>query len=328
MRHFLIEGVDVAKFTLDICFKPAGTFMQISNDAEGFKQWLSKLQELAGQEAVLVIMEHTGLYSNRFERFLQSHSIAYCKIAALQIKRSLGVTRGKNDKIDARRIAEYGWLRKEILKPDDPLQQKIQTLRSLLSLRSKLVGDRSAYITRLKEAAHCGVYTAASFEGKLQEKMIKELTTAIRKADDQIKLFIKSDESLSQTSVLLQSIKGVGWVIATYMICSTENFKKFPNARKFNCYAGIAPFKYESGTSIKGRSRVSHLANKEIKTLLNLAAFTALRFDEEMKNYYKRRVSEGKRKMSCVNIIRAKIVARMFAVIKRQTPYQPLLTAA
>jgi len=102
----------------------------------------------------------------------------------------------------------------------------------------------------------------------------------------------------------------------------TNNFKRFSNARQFNCYSGLAPFKHQSGTSINGRAHVSHLANKEAKTLLNLGASVAIRFNPEMKEYYQKRVAEGKRKMSCLNIIRSKIVARMFAVVKRQTPYQ------
>jgi transposase len=100
------------------------------------------------------------------------------------------------------------------------------------------------------------------------------------------------------------------------------------NARKFNCYAGIAPFKVESGSSISLRARISHLANKEIKCLLNLGAASAARFDPELKEYYQRRISEGKRKMSCLNIIRSKLVSRMFAVVARQSPYQQRLTAA
>ena len=73
---------------------------------------------------------------------------------------------------------------------------------------------------------------------------------------------------------------------------------------------------------------MSHLANKEIKTVLNLAAFCAIRFNQELKLYYEKRVSEGMKKMSCINIIRAKIVGRIFAVVKRQTPYDAQALAA
>lgn len=325
MQQTLIVGVDVSKSTFDICFMPSQTSMQITNNTGGFKQWLSALYKIMeSTDKILVIMEHTGQYSYRFEKFLQSYQIGYCKVAALQVKRSLGVTRGKNDKIDARRIAEYGWLRKEILIAEDALQPQLEELQSLLSYRAKLVRDRGGYISRRKEMIASGSCTASSFEGRHQQQVIDRFTTDILKVETRIKGLIQSDDKLQKTSNLLQSIKGVGWVIAAYMISCTKNFKKFANARKFNCYAGLAPFTHESGTSIHGRSRVSHLANKEAKRLLNLAAFSAIRHNAELKSYYQRRVAEGKRKMSCLNIIRSKIVGRMFAVIKRQSPYLQL----
>ncbi|RZJ83739.1 MAG: IS110 family transposase [Chryseobacterium sp.] len=162
----------------------------------------------------------------------------------------------------------------------------------------------------------------------MQKRIVKGLDTEIEKLEAEIMRLIKSNQELNNTLSLLLSMKGIGLVVACQMICTTKNFKRFANARKFNCYAGLAPFKNESGTSIRGKARVSHLANKEIKTLLNMAAFCALRYDPELKAYYERRVSEGSSKMKCVNIIRAKLVARMFAIIKRQTPYQVLQSAA
>jgi transposase len=324
MHDFLIVGVDVSKASLDICFKPVETFIRIENNTEGFKKWKKELKPYCSvQTRVLVVLEHTGRYSLMFEAFMRSSKIAFCKVPALQIKRSLGVMRGKNDKIDAGRIAEYGWLRRDILVPDPEVDQKIADLKSLLSLRSKVVRDRSGYINRVKETLSTGG-SQSDFEVKFQKQVINVLTSKIAVIESKIKELIKSNPELLKTCELLQGIKGVGWIVAAYMITSTANFKKFGNARKFNCYAGLAPFKYESGTSIRGRSRVSHLASKEIKCLLNLAASCAIQYDPEMKLYYQKRVSEGKRKMSCLNIIRSKIVARMFAIVKRQTPYLPV----
>ena len=329
MKEFLIVGVDISKSTLDICFKPMDVSLNIPNDVKGFKQWSTKLKKIVHPNAsVLVIMEHTGQYSYRFETFLKQTGIAYCKIAALQIKRSLGMVRGKTDKVDAKRIAEYGWLRRDILIADQPLNETTRRLRSLLGLRTKLVKDRSGYISRFKEMRASGSCTASSFEAKLQQQVIDTLTRAIGKVETEIKSLVNANEPIRKTCELLRSIKGIGWIIAAYMIGCTENFLKFSNARKFNCYAGLAPFKYESGSSIRGRSRISHLANKDAKTLLNLGASCAIRCDRELKKYYQKRVAEGKRKMSCLNIIRSKLVARMFAVVKRQTPYQPLPVAA
>jgi transposase len=327
MQENLIVGVDVAKATLDIFLKPDQTYLQVENTVAGFKKWCRQLRGLSEGKTVLVVMEHTGRYSHRFEKYLQSQGIGYCKIPALQIKRSLGVTRGKNDKIDAERIAEYGWLRRDILQAQDAVEGPILQLRSLLSYRSKLVRDRSGYVTRLKEMMATGTCAASDFESKSQQQIIQHFSGQIKKVEKEIRLLISSNEAICKTDALLQSIKGVGWIVSAYMISCTHNFTKFANARKFNCYAGLAPFKHESGTSIRGRSRVSHLANKEAKTILSLAAFNAIRYNPELKQYYQQRVAQGKRKMSSVNIVRAKLVSRMFAIVKRQTPYQLHLAA-
>lgn len=320
-----IVGIDVSKFTLDVCIKPVGAMLQITNDSKGFRQLKSSIGSL---DHVLVVMEHTGYYSLQLERFLHNQGIAFCKVPALQIKRSLGVTRGKTDAIDAVRIAEYGWLRKEQLTATELATETLLQLRSLLGLRSKLVKDRAGYISRSREMKTLGVCQASDSIDRSHKKTIKFLTSEINNMEADILKLIRTDHSLRQSFELLQSIKGVGKIIAASMIAFTENFKRFSEARKFNCYAGLAPFKYESGISIRSRSRVSPLANKELKTLLNLGAFCAIRHNAELRQYYELRVANGKRKMDCINIIRSKIVARMFAVIKRQSPYQELPIAA
>jgi transposase len=104
----------------------------------------------------------------------------------------------------------------------------------------------------------------------------------------------------------------------------TDCFTGFTDSRKFACYAGIAPFEKQSGTSLKTKARVSHYANKKIKSLLNLSASSAILAVPELKAYNQRRVESGKSKMSTLNIVRNKIVHRIFAVVKRGTPYVSL----
>ena len=120
---------------------------------------------------------------------------------------------------------------------------------------------------------------------------------------------------------LLQSIKGVGKVVTLAVIIKTHNFTRFDNARKFACFCGTAPFEHSSGTSIKKKSRVSHLADKQMKSLLDLSAKSAIQYDKELREYYLKRTEAGKSKMSTINVVRNKILYRMFAVIKRQTPF-------
>jgi transposase len=97
----------------------------------------------------------------------------------------------------------------------------------------------------------------------------------------------------------------------------------FKNARALACYCGIAPFESSSGNS-NGTPKVNHLANKRIKTMLNMAAVAAIRIKGEHKEYYNRRVKNGKSKMSTLNIIRNKLLYRVFAVVNRGTPYVDL----
>ncbi|MFI5132002.1 MAG: transposase [Chitinophagales bacterium] len=104
-------------------------------------------------------------------------------------------------------------------------------------------------------------------------------------------------------------------------LIKTKNFTRFTNGKKFSCYCGSAPFEHSSGTSIKKRTRISHLADKSMKTLLTQAAKTAIQHDKELKQYYQRRTDMGKSKRSTMNVVRNKLIHRMFAVIKRQTPY-------
>ena len=328
MQQSLIVGVDVSKLTLDIHIKPSGYWMQIPNQPKGFRLLLKELKrQMAAEMRVLVVMEHTGKYSWRLETFLRSRSIDYCKVPALEIKRSQGMTRGKNDKVDAERIAVYGWLRRDELKADQALAEGVRELQDLLRLRSKLVRQRSGYLCRLKEMKISGE-DIRGFAGNMQRKLINMLTEHICNVEKQIRDVIGANSGIQKTCELLRSIKGVGLIVAASMISCTNNFSRFENARKFNCYAGLAPFDHQSGRSIRGKSRVSPLANKHVKTLLTLAASTAIQHDMELKNYYKKRVAEGKTKMNSLNVVRTKLVARMFAVIKRQSPYQAIVQAA
>jgi transposase len=107
------------------------------------------------------------------------------------------------------------------------------------------------------------------------------------------------------------------------MIVETNAFRDFDDARKFCCHAGVAPFTYESGSSVRSRSRVSHRADKSIQSLLHRTALSvATRRKGELSDYYLRKVAEGKNTMPVINAVRAKLVLRMFAVIKNDAFYE------
>ena len=329
MNNYLIVGVDISKATLDVCIKPVGLQFTMENNNKGFRIFSKKLQpHVQPGDEVLVVMEHTGYYSFRFEQFLRKRQIGYCKVAALEIIRSSGIKRQKSDKADAQQIAEYGWRRKGELQGDEQLCETLAQLRPLLSFRFQLVKHRQGYKCSLKELKATGAIESTCYLAKSYQHMIRTLSAQIREVEEQIKACIQASGDLLKNYELLLSIKGIGPVTAAYVLLRTENFRRFKEARQFYCYAGLAPFKHQSGTSIKGRDRISNLANKKCKELLSQAANAAVRHDPQLKHYYQQRLKKGKTKRNALNIVRAKLVARMFAVIHRQTPYQLLPAAA
>jgi transposase len=325
-----IMGMDVSKKTLD-CHLFAGqkSLAPVSNDLKGFKtikRWLTK--ELRKKtEGLLVVMEYTGIYTYGVERFFEQQQIRYVKRPALDIKRSLGMVRGKTDKADARFISKYGWMRKDELMPMTPLNDVQLELQQLMNHRDKLVADRSSYQCKLKELRS---QMGCKVNGKMaasMEYVMDVLTQEIKEAEKEIKMLLQSEESLQTNYDLMCSITGIGFSTAVHFLIATENFTRFKEVRKLICYCGVAPFEHSSGTSIRGKVRVSQLANKKLKALLTTAAFSAIQHDPELKAKYEQKIKEGKAKMCVINIIRAKLIERIFAVIKRQSPYQLRLAA-
>ena len=319
-------GIDVSKKTIDVSLHLTSTVHKFDNSVKGFRvlmKWVKKQSGL-NIDQVLICFEHTGLYSLPLAVFLTEQKVVFCIEPALQIKRSLGLVRGKNDIVGAKRIAEYAYLRREQLKPFELPSINVLKLQKLLSLRERMVKQRSGYRGSMKE--YKSFLKQKDYESlfSTHKKMIHYLGKQIDAIEKEIKALIDSDQKMKVLYQLMVSVKGVGLVLASNFLVSTNCFTAFKNSRKFACYAGIAPFEKQSGTSLNSKSRVSHYANKRLKSLLHLSATSAIQADPELKAYYQKRVKSGKSKMSTLNIVRNKIVNRIFAVVSRGTPYVPL----
>jgi len=311
-----IIGADLSKTTIDLFLQSR---LQIENTKTGFQQMMNwfKQQNINASE-VMIVMEHTGLYSYCFENFLHDHHIAFCKVNAYAVKRSMGLVRGKSDSIDARRLANYG--SKEKLSIEPQLSKELQRLQMLYSTRERLVRHKAALLNAVSEYRNIGL-AASDLIMTTHTTVIKSFEKQIEKLQNQMDDIVKNNPSIKGNQNLLQSIKGVGKVLSIATIIKTRNFTRFQSARKFACFCGTAPFENTSGSSIRGKTKVSQLADKTMKTLLDLSAKSAIQYDKELREYYLRRIKSGKSKMSTINIVRNKILYRMFAVIKRQTPF-------
>jgi transposase len=329
MKVSHIIGADLSKETIDFVIHQLKTHLKVQNNACGFQdliRWL-KRQSIDVSQA-MIVMEHTGLYSYQLEQFLHRHSISFTKVSGLAIKRSMGLVRGKTDKQDAVRIAQYGFEKADRLAPCQPVDETLQRLQMLHTARERLVRNRAGLITAVQECQQVYGFKKTDILIAPQLQLIKSYDVQIKKLDDAIEEIVEKQKPVNDNFKLLQSIKGVGKVVALATIIKTQNFTRFTDARKFACFCGTAPFEHSSGSSIRGKTKVSHLADKSMKTLLDLAAKSAIQHDKELNAYYQRRIANGKSKKSTRNVVRNKIIYRMFAVIKRQTPYQPLTQAA
>jgi len=283
------------------------------------------LQKEHGVEksAFLVCAEHTGQYTYPLMCACEEIGVDLWLDNPAQIKQSSGIKRGDNDRLAARNIADYAARFQDKAKLFSLPQKNITSLKQLVSERDLYVADRGKFQGQLTDQKRFMNEDDYARKSKRLKALIEGLDEAISCIEKEIEQLIKSDDTLSNQHDLLCSIDGIGKQTAVKMIVETNAFNDFDNGRKFCCHAGVAPFQYTSGTSKRSRNKVSHRADKSIKTLLHMAALSVAtrKKDGELREYYLRKVAEGKNKMSVLNAIRAKLVLRMFAVIKNNKKY-------
>lgn len=316
-------GIDISKLTFDVRMHSNQFYRVFDNTTKGFKElmkWINKNNPIP-KENTLFVLEYTGIYSEELSLFFSKNDIPFSIVPGLEVKKSLGISRGKNDKVDATKIALYAHRLRDEIKLSKAPSNEISQIKRLLTLRERLVKQRAGHKSTLKEQKRIYQKKENKLLLETQEKIIKYLSKQIINIELEMKQIIKEKQELNQLYSLIVSVKGIGNQTALFIIVTTNGFTKFETWRKYASYCGIAPFPNTSGTSIRGRTKVSNLANKKLKSLFDLCAKSAMQFNPEMKLYYHKRIDQGKNKMSTINIIRCKLMARVFAAVKRQTPY-------
>lgn len=334
MDYKLFVGIDQSKLTFDAAVlhpdKPTEVHHEkFDNDLKGFKKmmkWINSLYKVELQE-ILFCSEHTGLYSLPLSIYLSEQQAHLWLENPLHIKLSSGLKRGKSDPADAKDIAHYCYTHRAQVKLYQLPGKTILALKLLLTCRTRLVKQQTAWKINCKELTEFDADVTGLIT-KESKSLIKTFDRKIEKIDAQMLKLVEEDEQLQKQFELIKSVHGVGKQTALFVLVFTNGFTLFDDWRKFACYCGIAPFEYSSGTSIRGKTRVSHLANKKLKSLLTMCALNTIKKENEFKIYYDRRKAQGKSHMSTINIIRNKIVSRIFAAVRRGTPYQPSLMQA
>lgn len=320
-------GIDVSKESIDACLirNSDGQIFEskFHNNLSGFRHLKRWCKEIGCEcdQGTLCCMEHTGLYTRLLVHYLVSREVGVWLESSLQIKRSMGLLRGKSDKIDAQRIARYAYVHRSEAQELKIGVLTLEKLKDLQANRRRLMKSLQGLRTSAEELKQFDPATGKEIE-RVNRDAIRGLEKSLEKVDEQILLSISQDQELKQKYDLMLSVKGVGKVLAAMLLVYTHGFSRLTDSRKLACYSGVAPFVYESGTSIKGKTGVSKFANNELKKVLHMAAVSSVQHNSELHQYYKRKVEEGKNKMSVINAVRNKLLHRIVAVIKRGTPYE------
>jgi transposase len=329
MKSALFIGVDISKATLDVSIlssrdKSIIYYQQFANNSKGFMQllkWIRQNSKGVPLNAWKVCMENTGIYSLELNCFLHERGIWQCLENALQIKRSMGVLRGKTDKADSRTIALYAFRFSDQLKPYVLPSKTLLRLRALFAQRERLVSLHCQLQAAIKSLKGYEKSLVKDIQ-KQNEALLKNLSKQIKIVDQALKECIGEDEELGHKAKLIQSVPGIGLQTTAYLLIVSRGMQSFDSPRQFACYSGCAPFEHSSGVSVKGKTKVHFIANRKMKMLLHMAAINAITFNEELKSYYKRKVEEGKSPMSVLNAVRFKLICRIFSVVKRKEAYQ------
>jgi transposase len=324
-KYSYFVGIDISKNELDYAVIKGSELLfhkETKNEQESISLFVKELKTLPGFtiNKAIFCMEDTGIYASHLLNCLRKVKANIIVENALHLKRSLGFARGKDDRIDAIRIAHYAKKNIDELTLWVPRRPVVEHLLSLFTIRNRLLNQCNALMTPLKEQhtfIEKGLQKLCTNSSKRSIAALKEDLADIDKAISQL---IASDDHLKRLKTIITSVPNVGPVTATSMIICTGEFKEISDPKKFACYAGIAPFKNESGKMVR-KPKVSHVANKKMKSLLHACALTSVRWDQELKTYYERKIKEGKAKMLVINAIRYKLILRVFACVSQDRCY-------
>lgn len=327
MKKYLFHvGIDISKLKLDVVVISTESTNSVDhfivdNTLKGVKNIITLLlKRKIDLTTTLFCCENTGVYTFPLSAYLSEKKLDYCIVPAIEIKRSKGIARGKNDKTDAKDIALYSIRNIDKLQLSTIAEKEIQQLRLLYTEREKIMKSLLLFEASKENEAFTTkeIYKTVAL---VNSKTIKALKSSLKIVEAKMKDIIKNHAELNQQLELIKSVPGVGQQTAIYLIVATKGFKAFNSSRKFACYAGVAPFEYSSGSSVRGRTKVSNMADKKMKSLLQMCALSAIKYDPQLKEYYNNKKVQGKNSMLVLNNIRCKIISRVFSVVNRQTPF-------
>lgn len=328
MKKYFI-GIDFSKEKFDASIVMNGNLVDYShrvfdNNSNGCKElllWIA-CETASKKDEWLVCGENTGLYSMEVSEYLVDNGVFMWLEDPVQVHHCQGARREKTDESDSFEIAKYACRYQDKARLYRPLTKKHRHLKALFSYRTRLVNIRTALAQAAKEQRSIiSRDTVTRLISESTKSIVSRINVEIKKVESQMVEIIQSEEDMNRNFLLVNSVKGIGFVNAASIIILTGNFTTITDPRKFACYSGMAPFERSSGKSVYKGVHTSKMAHASMKALLTEAARSAINFNPEMKAYYLRKIAEGKPSRVVVNNVRNKLIHRVFAVVRDQVCY-------
>jgi len=312
-------GIDIAKLKFNVCLiNDSGKLKHkvFANNSTGFAQlreWLAK----QGIECLHACLEATGTYGEALALFLHqsAHIVSVVNPAAIKAFAGSRLSRTKTDRVDAELIARFclaqappAWT---------PLPAEVRELQALVRRLESLVEMRVAEENRLEAGIIVEAVKASV------EELITHLSMQIKHTQLLIRKHIKDHPRLKAQSALLDSIPGIAQTTAATILAEIVEITHYKSARQVAAYAGLVPRERTSGSSVRGRTRLSKIGNARLRRALYFPAITALRCSPFFQAWAQGLQERGKCKMSIIGAVMRKLIHLAYGVLKTGKPFDP-----
>lgn len=317
-------GIDVSKAKLDCCIYPQGltgkrknkVFPNVKNGFAKLREWLVGLG--ADLSHTTVVMEATSVYHENLAYDLYDAGLKVCIANPARVRAfAQGLSMlNKTDKADSEALARYAMT--AALELWQPTPAKVRLLKDLLDRRAAIADHLLQESNRLEKAVSA---QTSAIVLQLLDESIKHLRTKLKEIDRLISEYVDKDPDLKNDLDLLTSIPAIGERTGLLML-GLFHSHQFDKASQAAAYVGVVPVQYQSGSSVKRRSRMSKAGSSKVRAGLYMAAVVAIRHNPHISAMYQRLCENGKSKMAAIGAAMRKLIHLCYGVLKHQMPYQ------
>lgn len=322
-------GNDISKDDFKVCFyqlftdqnrriKGSKTFKNTLCGFAAFQKWVEKNR--VKNVEVRITLEATGVYYEQLVHYLKDHSDYYISVVLPNMSkayfRSLNA-KSKTDRIDAKYLGLMGLERD--LGSWAPASDNLRPLKQLTRDRVSLLEQKTASKNRLHALNHS--YQPEKSVIKRLNQHIKFLVKQIREVEKQIKGVVEKDDVLKEKVAKICTVKGLGITTVASIIAETNGFELFTSRGQLISYSGYDIVQKESGSSIKGKTRISKKGNKYIRRALHFPALVVVKYDPEFKQLFDRLFERSFIKMKAYVGVQRKLLILIYTLYKKDEAY-------